>query len=117
MQDYRMDMNESAGTSMGTFAMGLCFGAAVGAAIALMFAPKPGAEMRRDLADQTEWLRQRATEQAGRVREQAGQVFSGASETFNTVVERGRDALEVGKEAFRKSRPHNGPASDMPSMT
>jgi len=112
MQDYRDDSS-----GFGTFAIGLALGAAVGAALPVLYAPKPGAQMRQDLAEQTEWLRLRAAEQAERVRQQASQMYSGASETINTMVDRGRDALEVGKEAFRKSKPHNGPASDMPSMT
>jgi gas vesicle protein len=113
MQDYGMDMTESSGSGMGSFAIGLCCGAAIGAVIALMYAPKPGAEMRRSLSDQTEWIRRRAGDQAGRVKEQASQFYSGASETLNTVVERGREALNVGKEAFNKTRPHNGSATDM----
>lgn len=117
MQDDRMDMTESTSTGIGTFAVGLLAGVAIGAAIALLYAPKPGAEMRQSLADQTEWLRRRAGEQAGRVREQASHLYSGASETLNTVVERGREAINSGKQAFQKSRPHDGPASDMGART
>jgi gas vesicle protein len=105
-------MDETGGGFTG-FAIGMACGAAIGAALALMYAPKPGQEMRRQLADQTDRVRRRASEQAGRVRQRAGEMYSGASDTFNYVVEKGREAMDVGRDAFRQSRPHNGPASDM----
>ena len=113
-----MDMTDmpSGKGSLGSFAAGLCCGAAIGAVLALIYAPKPGAQMRRDLADQTERLRHRANEQADRFRRRASEIYSGASGTVNEMVERGRGALEVGREAYRKTRPHNGPAHDMPPM-
>ncbi len=110
-----VDMDENTG-GLGTFAIGLCCGAIVGAALALMYAPKSGVQMRQDITDRTERLRRRANEQADWMRRRANDLYSGASETFNQVVERGRGAIEVGREAYRKARPHDGPAHDMPNV-
>lgn len=96
----------------GTFLFGVLCGAAVGAALGLMFAPKPGSEMRQQLADRTERLRRRASEQAGRLRERASQMYGGASDTFSDAVARGREAISAGREAFQQSRPHDGQAAD-----
>jgi gas vesicle protein len=115
MRNYA-ESNGSTGSGMTTFVIGLCCGAAIGAALALLYAPKRGVEMRQTLADRTQRLRRAAGDSASRVREQASHLYSGAAGTVNTIVERGRDALEVGKEAFRKTRPHDGPAGDMGPM-
>ena len=118
MTDMEKDLEMQEGRGrLGPFAIGLCCGAVVGAAIALLYAPKPGVEMRRELADQTERLRQRANVQAERLRRRANELYTDASETFNQMVSRGREAIEVGRDAYRKTRPHNGPAHDMPPMS
>jgi len=49
---YRSDRDSSAG-----FALGVISGAAVGAGLALLFAPKSGAALRSDIADSVEPLR------------------------------------------------------------
>ncbi len=118
MEMKNMDMTDmpSGKGSLGSFAAGLCCGAVIGAALALIYAPKPGAEMRRDLAEQSDRLRRRANEQADRFRRRASEIYSGASETVSEMVQRGRGALEVGREAYRETRPDNGPAHDMPPM-
>ena len=64
-----------------------------GAAVGVLFAPKSGQETRRQLAEQTERLRQTATEQADWLRQRAN------------------EAIQVGKEAYNKTRP-NGTASE-----
>jgi gas vesicle protein len=91
--------------------------AAIGAAIGMMFAPKPGAETRQQLADQTDRFRRRATEQADRLRRRATDAYNDASQTINDVVSRGREALDVGREAFQRARPNGAsgePRSSMP---
>ena len=50
---------ESAGSS--TFLLGALAGALVGAGVALLMAPKPGAEVRRDLSDGYSSVRDAAT--------------------------------------------------------
>jgi len=80
-------------TGGGGFVFGLLCGAALGAAIGLMFAPKAGSEIRRTLMDSTGDLRKKATEAYGQ-----------ASQTMNDYVSKGRDAMDRGREAFDNAR-------------
>jgi gas vesicle protein len=75
--------NTSSSDHGGGFVTGLLCGAAVGAAIGLLLAPRPGAEMRRTLADSAERL--------GR------ETYDAASEVVGRVVDKGRRAAEAGR--------------------
>ena len=72
--------------SGGGFMTGLICGAAVGAAIGLLLAPRSGAEMRRTLS-----------ESADRLREKGREAYGAASETVGRVVDQGRRAAESGR--------------------
>ena len=63
------------------FAYGLLVGTALGAAVALLFAPKPGSELRGQLADATT-----------RIRERAGHVYNRASAAMDDMASRSRTA-------------------------
>jgi gas vesicle protein len=80
-------------TGGGGFLIGLLCGTALGAAIALMFAPKAGSELRRTLYDSTDELRKKAYETYGQ-----------ASEKVNNMVAKGKQAVDRGKEAFDNAR-------------
>ncbi len=75
------------------FLVGLLCGAAVGAAVALMFAPKAGAELRQTLYDS-----------AGDISKKAREAYGQAGEQLNNVVSKGRHAVERGREAFESAR-------------
>lgn len=85
------DANGS-GTAM--FVVGMFCGAAVGAAIALAWAPKSGREMRQDVADTAERLRRRAND-----------LYSSASDLAGDVVSRGRKAWDAGRDAYESAKP------------
>jgi gas vesicle protein len=85
--------NEKNGSSIGTFAMGLICGAALGAAAGLLLAPKPGVELRRQLAQTTERMRRRAAS-----------TVSQAADVVDDVVDRGTQAIQRGREAFDQIR-------------
>jgi len=67
----------------GSFLMGLLAGTVLGAGLGMLFAPRPGSELRNQL-----------TEQAGRLRHTAGDAYSQASGTMNKIVDRGREAYD-----------------------
>jgi gas vesicle protein len=69
------DNNSSAGTVLLAFALG----AAAGAAIALLYAPAPGAETRRRLAEKTREGKQRVASAVERGREAFEHIRSRAA--------------------------------------
>ena len=79
MQDLQTYDNNEA-RSFG-FAYGLLVGAALGAAVGLLFAPRPGSELRGQLADAT-----------SRIRQRAGQAYNRAAGTMDDVASRVRSA-------------------------
>ena len=95
MHDWHASENTAAHTS-GAFAWGLLCGAAAGAALALLYAPKPGKEMRHQVSDSAQRLKRRASE-----------AYDGASHAVGDVLARSRKAVEVGRETFRKARPED----------
>lgn len=75
------------------FVCGLFTGALLGAGFALLFAPKPGADMRRQVADT-----------ADKLRHSARQSYDDASRRINDAVEQGRHAVQKGRAAFERTR-------------
>lgn len=84
------DMMQGGGNG---FAMGLLCGMAVGAAVGMMFAPKSGPELRRQLSDA-----------GARARNTANERYRRASSSVTHIVEKGRDAVAKGREAFQRTR-------------
>ena len=100
-------------TSGGGFLIGLLCGAALGAAIGLMFAPRSGSEIRQTLYDST-----------GDIRRKAQEKYDQATEQVNNIVSKGREAVDRGREAFDSARqaassgqPGNGGASEYSTPT
>jgi len=80
-------------TGGGGFLIGLLCGTALGAAVALMFAPKAGPEFRQHLYEST-----------GDIRRKAYETYDQASEQVNNIVSKGRQAVDRGREAFESAR-------------
>jgi gas vesicle protein len=80
-------------TGGGGFLVGLLCGTALGAAIGLMFAPRAGSEIRRNLYDSTSDIRRKASD-----------AYDQASEQVNTMVSKGKQAVDRGREAFENAR-------------
>jgi gas vesicle protein len=82
------DRNTTAPASGVAFGLGLVAGAAIGVGLGLLFAPKSGAALRRDLARRARDLQDDASEQYERVTEAAGEL-----------ADRGRDVAQRAKTA------------------
>jgi gas vesicle protein len=104
----------------------LVLGGLVGAAVALLFAPKSGHELRGDIADATRKGIDRTRETASQVgarageyyeatRDRASQLYSSASDKAGEVAGVARDAasrsggqlsaaIEAGKQAYREEK-------------
>ena len=81
----------------GDFMMGLLCGAAVGAAVGLLLAPRAGSELRNQLAGSAErWGRQ------------AADTYSRASEAVSDFVDRGREAARRGRDKYEEARSNFG---------
>lgn len=106
---YVVIERESGGFS--TFLIGL----AVGAGLALLFAPQSGAETRRGIARTARRARAAATDAVGDVTERVTDTFESARQRVEEKIEEARDAIETkrsqvqqavdaGREAARQAR-------------
>jgi len=83
----------------GSFLMGLLAGTVLGAGLGMLFAPKPGSELRSQLG-----------EQAGKIRSTATDGYQQATEKVSQIVDRGRDAYD-------RARSASGPAGSSPQSS
>lgn len=67
----------------GSFLMGLLAGTVLGAGLGMLFAPKPGSDLRNQL-----------TEQAGKIKSTANETYQQASGKVSQIVDRGREAYD-----------------------
>ncbi|MDQ6663857.1 MAG: DUF892 family protein [Acidobacteriota bacterium] len=77
------------------------FGLGVGAALALLYAPKPGEETREDLLnranDSKEYLKRRSDE----LRKSAGDLLDKSRQTINEQTGKIADTVQAGKDAVK----------------
>jgi gas vesicle protein len=86
--------------NFGTFVWGLLLGAAA----ALLFAPKSGRETRRELTDSVTRLRDQAEEKVHEVQRNVTDVVEDVRRQFEEGIDTARRAVDSGKEAARASR-------------
>jgi gas vesicle protein len=86
--------------NFGTFVWGMLLGAAA----ALLFAPKSGRETRRELTDSVYRLRDQAEEKAREVQHVVTDTVDDVRRQFEDGIESARRAVESGREAARASR-------------
>jgi gas vesicle protein len=86
--------------NFGTFVWGLLLGAAA----ALLFAPKSGRETRRELTDSAYRLRDQAEEKVREVQHAVTDTVEDVRRQFEEGIDTARRAVESGKEAARASR-------------
>ena len=93
------------------FVSGMLFGAAIGAAVGLLFAPRAGSELRGQIVHSAERFRQRASEGVQQATatvnetvERGQEAWQKGRETVNETVERGQEAWQKGRETFDQVR-------------
>ena len=79
-------------------------GGAIGAAIALLFAPKSGAETRALIGDKAREGRDYLTNKSQELKEQAANYVDKGREVINSQKDRIASALEAGKQAYRDEK-------------
>jgi gas vesicle protein len=92
------------GRSGNEFMIGLLCGAAVGAAVGLLLAPKTGAELRSQLADTAERFRRGASDTYDRASQTMKDSYSSAAGQVNDLMDKGREAVRRGRETFEEAR-------------
>ncbi len=97
-------MSDERGVCAGTVLASFLTGAAVGAVLALLYAPKSGQEMRENIADLTEDAVDKIKEYAKEAQEK---IKTALEEGKETIVEKKSvlaSAIEAGREAMQKER-------------
>ena len=98
------DRNDAAGY-LGWFFLG----GMLGAAAALLMAPKTGRETRELLAERSNEVARRAQEMATDAQGRAGDWFDKSRELFEEQTQRLMTAFEAGKDAMREEIRKNPP--------
>lgn len=97
---YEYDRDETSASTKLTY---LLIGGGIGAALALLFAPKSGHELRGDIADATRKGIEKGKETAGQLQDAASDYYEvsrqRASELYHSAQERAGDFGEKAKEA------------------
>ncbi|GIP38096.1 hypothetical protein J31TS4_13760 [Paenibacillus sp. J31TS4] len=77
------------------FVIGAVVGAVMGAATALLLAPKPGRELRKDIADQVTTLSDKTQEIAGQVSQSAHEVARSIGSQTSDWVGKAREVAQA----------------------
>ncbi|MHB8123026.1 MAG: YtxH domain-containing protein [Desulfuromonadaceae bacterium] len=97
-------MSDKCNVSAGTVLVSFAAGAAIGAGLALLYAPKSGREMRENILDLTEDAVDKIKEYAKEAQEKIKNAVEDGKDAFvekKTIL---ASALEAGREAMQKER-------------
>jgi gas vesicle protein len=100
-------MATNAGSNVSNFLVGL----GIGATIAILFAPKAGAETRTYIENKMKEGKQYAQERADQIQKDAKNLFDRGEKIVSQEVERIHSAFDAGREAYWQSRA-NGSTSN-----
>lgn len=78
-------------------------GLGIGAAIGVLYAPRPGRETRDTLVSKAEEGRHLVVERAQRAREQANDLVDKGREVLSQQREQFKSAYEAGRQAYREA--------------
>jgi gas vesicle protein len=93
-------IERDSGGGMGSFVLG----ALVGAGLALLFAPKSGAETQEDLKEQARKLRSVAEDRVKEAQRQLGERLEGVRDGVQTRFEDVKEAVNAGRSAATDAR-------------
>lgn len=97
-------MSDKSEVSAGTVLVSFVAGAAIGAGLALLYAPKSGREMRENILDLTEDAVDKVREYAKEAQEKIKSTIEEGKETFVEKKSVLASAIEAGREAMQKER-------------
>jgi gas vesicle protein len=82
----------------------LLIGAGIGATLALLFAPKSGKELRKDIADVSRTGIQKGSQAAHTIGDRVSERAEGVREAVERQKTSLASAIEAGKTAYREER-------------
>ncbi len=86
-------------------------GLGVGAAVGVLYAPRPGSEMRETLRSKAGEGREFVSERARKAREQASDLVDRGKEVAKQQKEQFKSAYEAGRQAYHEATAGDGGAS------
>lgn len=98
-----MSNNEEKSVAM-NFLAGLGLGALVGAATALLLAPKPGVETRQDLAGAADDFRNKANKVVHDLSESSEELVKKSKELLESTKEKVQAAIDASKDAMCRGK-------------
>ena len=100
--------NDEESTGSGMFLLGALAGALVGAGVALLMAPKAGAEVRKDLTDGYSSVRDAAARRYRDIADRASAKLDQATAKFEEKVDqyKGRNSSTMGDATSPSGMPH-----------
>ncbi|HPX61696.1 MAG TPA: YtxH domain-containing protein [Deltaproteobacteria bacterium] len=103
-------MSDEKGISAGAVLVSFVAGAAIGAGLALLYAPKSGIEMRETLSDFTEDAVDKIKEYTKEAQEKIKTAIEDSKETIAEKKSILASAIEAGREAMQKEKERNASA-------
>jgi gas vesicle protein len=99
-----MTMSDEKGISAGTVLVSFVAGAAIGAGLALLYAPKTGSEMRETITDFTEDAVDKIKEYTKEAQEKIKTAIDDSKETIVEKKSILASAIEAGREAMQREK-------------
>jgi gas vesicle protein len=90
------------------FLAGLGIGALIGAATALLLAPKAGPETRQDIANAAEDLKKKANKVVHDLSESSEELVKKSKELLDTTKVKVQSAIDAGKQAMARKKEEGG---------
>jgi gas vesicle protein len=91
----------------GSFLMGLLAGTVLGAGLGMLFAPKAGSEVRKQLSEQATRLRATANDTYDKASEKVAQSYDRASEKVIQASDKVSQMVDRGREAYDRAKTQN----------
>ena len=87
-----------------SIAAGVAIGLVVGGALALLFAPKPGAQLRTDLSGAVDDLKDRAEQVIDDLQASASDLVARSRDVLDRTRDNIARSVEAGKEAYQQTK-------------